>query len=333
MSGWYKVTLKGLAGQSYMTNESTTILVGTYLRFHKHPAIASQEWSRANVHICLKRENPPIHSPSDREGSLMSDNAWGKGWKLRGRGNVMTGTPGSPAPWLGACTRYNVAFWRSNLETAHILPIASQNHCWLYGDTLKISIVPKCQRVPKSEGYLKLEFSGSQKGGDKGGCEEERSGGRVNTAWKGKEGGKMREKWVGGKGPRKTLILVPLWFRYSLVAFQVSRTYQPPQSLLNWSKVSDSLSEGVQKVSLKATSCESLLFSAFPLLPPALSPSDACRPLFSWVSRNGRPSCCQGTQFSNTTTRYEYWEVLSCYTFVGQPLGFLHAFFPPKLLF
>ena len=60
-------------------------------------------------------------------------------------------------------------------------------------------------------------------GGDKGGGEEGRSGGRVNRAWRGKTGEKWGKKG-GRKGARKhtrkTLILVPLWFRYSLVAFQ-----------------------------------------------------------------------------------------------------------------
>ena len=62
------------------------------------------------------------------------------------------------------------------------------------------------------------EFSGSQKREDKGGGEEGRSGGRVNRAWRG-ERGENEGKRVGENGwkhTRKTLILVPLWFRYSL---------------------------------------------------------------------------------------------------------------------
>ena len=63
-------------------------------------------------------------------------------------------------------------------------------------------------------------FQESKKGGKRG----RRSGGRVNRAWRGKRGEKWGEK--GGrkrarKSARKTLILVPLWFRYSLVAFQL----------------------------------------------------------------------------------------------------------------
>ena len=46
----------------------------------------------------------------------------------------------------------------------------------------------------------------------------------MHTAWRGKRGEKWGKKG-GRKGvrkcTRKTLILVPLWFRYSLVAFQV----------------------------------------------------------------------------------------------------------------
>ena len=51
-----------------------------------------------------------------------------------------------------------------------------------------------------------------KKGGDRGGGEEGRSGGRVNRAW----GGKREEKWgktVGGKGPESTL--EKLWFWYT----------------------------------------------------------------------------------------------------------------------
>ena len=67
----------------------------------------------------------------------------------------------------------------------------------------------------------KSEFSGSQIRWNKGGGEKGRSGGRANRAWR----GKREEKWgkKGGrkgarKHTRKTLILVPLWFRYSWVA-------------------------------------------------------------------------------------------------------------------
>ena len=58
--------------------------------------------------------------------------------------------------------------------------------------------------VPKSEGYLKSEFSGSQKGGIKGGGEEGRSGGKVNRS-EGERGGKNEGKGVGGKGPESAL--------------------------------------------------------------------------------------------------------------------------------
>ena len=79
-------------------------------------------------------------------------------------------------------------------------------------------------RVPKSEGHLKRTFPGAKKGGMKGEVKREKW---CETAQglKGKEGGEMREKG-GRKGvrkhTRKTLILVPLWFRYSLVAFQLN---------------------------------------------------------------------------------------------------------------
>ena len=74
----------------------------------------------------------------------------------------------------------------------------------------------------------KSEFSRSQNGG-KGGRWRGKSDGSVNRAWRGKEGGKWGEKgWEEGarKHIRKTLILVPLWFRYSLVAFQLIFRFQ-----------------------------------------------------------------------------------------------------------
>ena len=46
----------------------------------------------------------------------------------------------------------------------------------------------------------KLEFSGSQEKGDKGGGEKGRSGGRVNRLWRRHRGGKMREKGVDASG-------------------------------------------------------------------------------------------------------------------------------------
>ena len=55
-----------------------------------------------------------------------------------------------------------------------------------------------------------------------------RSGARMHRAWRGKRGGRNEGKKGGRKGvrkhTRKTLILVPLWFRYSLVAFQKPTT-------------------------------------------------------------------------------------------------------------
>ena len=79
----------------------------------------------------------------------------------------------------------------------------------------------------------KSDFSGSQKRGDEGGGEEGRSGARMHRAWRGKRGEKWGKKG-GRKGvrkhTRKTLILVPLWFRYSLVAFGFSHWAAKPTS-------------------------------------------------------------------------------------------------------
>ena len=132
-----------------------------------------------------------------------------------------------PRGGLGHCRH------SSNLQ---VLAVFSSRWFSAYGET-KIGnemqlacvacIVPKQSQI---RGVPKSEFFGSQKRGDKGGGEEGRSGGRVNRAWR----GKRVEKWGkrGGrkgarKGTRKTLILVPLWFRYSLVAVQVPSRESP----------------------------------------------------------------------------------------------------------
>ena len=103
------------------------------------------------------------------------------------------------------------------------LPFLSRYFCksmpFSFSRTLKSTQI---RGVPKSD------FSGVNQKGDKGGGEEGRSGGKVNMAWRGKRGGKWGKKG-GRKGARKhtrkTLILVPLWFRYSLVAFQLLAEY------------------------------------------------------------------------------------------------------------
>ena len=77
-------------------------------------------------------------------------------------------------------------------------------------------------------GYLNRTFPGAKKGGMKG---EVKRGEVVRecTRPEGERGGGKWGKRVGGerrgarKGTRKTLILVPLWFRYSLVTFQQTR--------------------------------------------------------------------------------------------------------------
>ena len=73
---------------------------------------------------------------------------------------------------------------------------------------------------------------------------------------KGTEGGEMREKGWEERGPkaheRKTLILVPLWFRYFLVAFRFEvKTFIPATEPPDPRRVSEGVSERVSEWFLK----------------------------------------------------------------------------------
>ena len=85
---------------------------------------------------------------------------------------------------------------------------------------LRTTPSPLLRGAPINHTGAKTKFSGP-KGGDKGGGEEEKRGKRGDMACRGK-GGENEGKRVARKHARKTQILVPFWFRYSLVAFGIA---------------------------------------------------------------------------------------------------------------
>ena len=99
----------------------------------------------------------------------------------------------------------------------HILPFFLAKHGESQGKKSKMRrkrfrLPDFALRVPKSEGYLKSDFSGSQKRGDEGVVKRAEVV-RECTGAEGERGGRNEEKGWEERGPkhtRKTLILVPL---------------------------------------------------------------------------------------------------------------------------